>query len=191
MGVLLEDPDLYDTAVGEGEELDDVDGGRAGRALGGPPLGCDLHDHLPAPEDPRVCYFPVPVLGEATTHRIHSVLAVVPPTVREGLGLFDAQVGMEQLQRSLAVTGRKALGQLPDEINGLGRAIRVAHDPAPVCPRPAGSILGKNPWHVPLLTKVMARSRSNVLPWRLSSARTSAMPITARAETSVDSEATP
>ncbi len=57
--------------------------------------------------------------------------------------------------------------------------------------RRVGSIVGKNPFTVPSLISLTARSRSNFLPSRLSSASCSAMPITARAAMSGDSNGNP
>jgi hypothetical protein len=54
-----------------------------------------------------------------------------------------------------------------------------------------GSMAGKKPLTVPSLIRVTARLRSNFLPWWTSSAMISAMPITARAEMSGDSNGKP
>jgi predicted dehydrogenase len=57
--------------------------------------------------------------------------------------------------------------------------------------RRVGSIVGKNPFTVPSLISVIARSRSNFLPCLLSSASCSAIPITARAAMSGHSNGNP
>jgi predicted dehydrogenase len=182
--VLLEHPDLGHRAVGEREQLDHVDGGRTSGRPSRPGLRRHLHGRVrPASHDPRVGDRPGPVPSERRPHRGHPVQPVVPPAVRQRGRLLDPDLGVQQRRRPGPVARREPARELGHDL----RAAAVAHYRF----RRVGSIVGKNPLTVPALISVMARSRSNFLPCLLSSASCSAIPITARAAMSGDSNGNP
>jgi predicted dehydrogenase len=89
-----------------------------------------------------------------------------------------------------AMTQRHAFAAAELCLRAQQQAIRVEL-PAQRLLRLVGSIGGKNPVTVPSLSSAIARSRSNFLPCLLSSASCSAIPVTARAAMSGDSNGNP
>ena len=124
VGVLLEHPDGVDQVVGDGEQLDDVDGGRAAGGGGLPGLGRHLDHAVAAPHDPRLADRARPVPGELGAHLGHAVGPVVPAAVGQRRRLLDAEVRVQQGVRPVAVTGPEPPGQL---LHHVDRAVHPMH----------------------------------------------------------------
>ena len=86
---------------------------------------------------------------------------------------------MKQRRRAGPVAGGEPPGKLGNDVQAAQRRRR------------AGSMAGKKPLTVPSLISEIARSLSNFFEWWLSSASISAMPMTARAAMSGDSNGKP
>jgi hypothetical protein len=96
--------------------------------------------------------------------------------------------GLDQLRRREAWFAERRAATLRSDAQLLDQLDAHAGQRRPRC---GGWSSGKNPVSVPSVARATARSRSNLALWWLSSARISAMPMTARAEMSNDSGSTP